>query len=33
MTGTKREKDSIKIKDFDPKNDEKALKFLSSRVT
>lgn len=29
VTGPKKEKDSTKIKDFDPKNDEKPLKFLS----
>lgn len=37
VTGTKREKDSIKsplkIKDFDPENDEKPLKFESWRVS
>lgn len=37
MTGTKREKDSIKrslkIKDFNPENDEKPLKFESWRVS
>lgn len=37
MTGTKREKDSIKsplkIKDFDPENDEKPLKFESWRAS
>lgn len=31
--GTNREKDSIKIKDFDPKSNEKPLKFLRWRIT
>lgn len=30
--GTKREKNSIRIQEFDPKNDEKPLNFLSRRV-
>lgn len=31
-TGTKREKNSIRIQDFDPENDAKPLNFLSRRV-